>query len=330
MTTQRENSGMGRPRIWWGWPEIFAIVPSLRGELEEWGDVVCMESGGQDGPRPVDRFDIVVPSLSQEVDAGWMRAIPGLRIIGTPTTGTDHIDVAFAEQAGIRVISIKNERALLDDIQSTAELAWLLILACQRNLRAALTQGAAGGWDASAIRGHELIGKTMGIVGHGRLGSMMSRFALAFRMCVLAADPQPVTAPGVRQVSFDTLLAEADIVTVHVHLSDATHGMFDAATFGKMKTGAVFVNTSRGALVDEEALLAALESGKLAAAGLDVICNEREADRANGPLLRYAATHSNLIVTPHLGGTTVEAKAKAQSHLVQLLKQAWLVLEATK
>ena len=312
-----------RARLLWGWPEILEEVPGLRDELGAFADVV-LPVAGEKGP-----FDIVVPSLSQELDREAIMVLPGLKIIGTPTTGSDHIDVAFAESLGIRVITTKNERAMLDSIQSTAELAWLLILACQRNLRDALQQVADGDWNGSAVRGHEMIGKTLGIIGHGRLGSMMSRFAQAFRMHVLATDPLPIDDAGVKRVPFETLLAEADILTVHIHLTDVTHGLFNAAAFQKMKSGAVFVNTSRGGVVDEEALVAALESGRLAAAGLDVICHERDPERSRRPLLRYAAAHTNLIITPHVGGFTFEAQAKAFRHFVQLLKQAWRDLEKT-
>jgi len=186
----------GRARLLWGWPEILEEVPGLRDSLGEFADVVLPVAAGK-GP-----LDIVVPPLSQELDREAIRALDGLKIIGTPTTGSDHIDVVFAESSGVRVITTKNERAMLDSIQSTAELAWLLILACQRNLRAALQQVADGDWDGSAVRGHEMTGKTLGIVGHGRLGSMMSRFAQAFRMRVMAADPLPIDDAGVDRVSF--------------------------------------------------------------------------------------------------------------------------------
>ena len=311
-----------RARLLWGWPEVLDEVPGLREELGKFSDVVVFTPGEKFAPAG--EFDIIVPPLSQDFDQAAISSVSGLKIIGTPTTGSDHIAVAFAESVGIQVITVKNERALLDNVQSTAELAWMLILACQRNLRAALGQVADGEWNGSAVRGHELIGKTLGIVGHGRLGSMMSRFAQAFRMRVLATDPLPIADPSVKQVPFDTLLGEADIVTVHVHLSETTHLMFNASAFQKMKPGAVFVNTSRGGLVDEDALIEVLRSGKLAAAGLDVISHEREPDRLSRPLLRYAATHPNLIITPHVGGFTLEAQAKVQTHLVKLVKQAWL------
>ena len=136
-------------------------------------------------------YDVLVPRLEHEIDASVLDSGRRLRVIGTPSAGTDHIAVAEAKRRGIEIVSITDDREFLD--QATAELAWLLILACNRNLRQALQHVAEGGWQSSAVRGHELMGRVLGIVGYGRLGNMVSRFAHAFRMRVVAADPLPIS-----------------------------------------------------------------------------------------------------------------------------------------
>lgn len=305
-----------RPALLWCWPEALHELDGLQDFLREFAEPRIGYAG------PLSDAEIWVPRLSHEVNAAAIALAPSLRLIATPSTGTDHIDLAVAGKRGIRVISLKNDREFLDQVQSTAELAWMLILACARNLRAALSMTACGQWDAMAVRGHELIGRTIGIVGYGRLGSMVGRFAHAFRMNVLATDPVTITEPFVKQVSLDELLKRANIVSIHVHLSDQTRGMIGRRELSLMRPGAVLVNTSRGGIIDEPALVEALSSGRLAAAGLDVITGERDEGIGEHRLIRYARHHDNLILTPHVGGCTFEAQAKAMWFLARRLRQA--------
>ena len=314
---------MPLPRLLWQWPELIEDDPRVGQVLDGFASVQSSIVSRVDLPAHVRTCQILVPRLEHEIDVALLDAAPCLRMIGTPSTGTDHIAVAEAQRRGIRVVSIKDEREFLDSVQSTAELAWLLVLACNRNLRTCFKQIEAGGWHAQSVRGHELIDRTLGIIGYGRLGRMVSRFAHAFRMPVIASDPQPITDDWVRQMPQEQLLGAADIVTLHVHLDDRTRGMFGAMQLAKMKRGAFLVNTSRGGLIDEDALVAALESGRLGGAGLDVICGEREEDRTRRPLFRYAMTHDNVILTPHIGGCTVESQQKVVLHFARKLRDAW-------
>jgi D-3-phosphoglycerate dehydrogenase len=143
-------------------------------------------------------------------------------------------------------------------------------------------------------------------VGCGRIGGWMARYGAAFGMRVVGHDPFVDPWPdGIRRVPLEELVETSDVVSVHVHLSAETRGLVSAALFERMKPGAIFVNTSRGALADEAALLRALESGRLAAAGLDVL--EGEPAIEGHPLLAYARRHSNLILTPHCGGFSPDA-----------------------
>jgi len=312
------------PRMLWCLPEAFVDAPALRPRLERFASVDVRRPAQAELASIVRYYDILVPRLSHEVNESMLDSAPSLKLIGTPSTGSDHIAVAAAKRRGIETVTLKDDRAFLDSIQATAELAWLLILACHRRFREALDQVERGQWNAQDVRGHELMGRTLGIVGYGRLGTMVARFAQAFCMRVIATDPfVTIRDPGVKQLPLEQLLVEADIISLHVHLSDSTRGLIGPREFTLMKHGAVLVNTSRGSVINEEALLKALREGKLAAAGLDVIQGERSTDRASRPLLAYAANHRNLIITPHIGGFTQESQIKAHGRFVELLEQAW-------
>ena len=149
----------------------------------------------------------------------------------------------------------------------------------------------------------------------------MINFARGFGMNVLVCDPyQRIEVPGVRQVQLDELLGGSDMVGIHVKLTEETTGMVDKAFFAKMKDGAWFLNTSRGDVIDEDALIEALESGKLQAAGVDVIRNEHLLAKRNLPLIQYAREHDNLLVTPHVAGATLESEYKAAKYIVDKIK----------
>jgi D-3-phosphoglycerate dehydrogenase len=185
-----------------------------------------------------------------------------------------------------------------------------------------------GGWDRYPFKGHELYCKTAGVVGYGRLGRIVAGLLVAFGMRVIAATRDRDVCelePGVTLTSLDRLLTEADVITLHVNLTGSTRGMLGAREFGRMKPGVWFLNTARGELVDEAALLRSLESGRVAGAALDVLSDTYGPDDWASPLRRYASTHDNLLVTPHIGGYTVESLEKTEIFLVDRLLDALAV-----
>ena len=243
-----------------------------------------------------------------------------LKVIGAPSTGTDHIDIDLLEQRGIKLITITREYELLDRFSATAECGWALLLACMRRIPYHFESVREGRWGDARYFGHQLGYKTLGVVGVGRLGKMTAEYGKAFRMRVLGCDPVASEIPGVEQVDFDTLLRESDVICIHVHLRENTRNMFDRAAFAKMKDGVVISNTSRGGLIDEQAFLENLRSGKVAAAGVDVLCEtDWMDDVTTHPLVKYAQAHDNLIISPHIGGCTVESIAGARIFVAQKL-----------
>jgi D-3-phosphoglycerate dehydrogenase len=156
---------------------------------------------------------------------------------------------------------------------------------------------------------------------------MVAAYGQAFRMRVLGCDPSDFALVGEERVDFATLLREADVISIHLHLNDTTRRLFSRDSFAAMKNGVILINTSRGAIIDEAALLEALESGKVAAAGVDVIDGEWMADITLHPLVRYAQQHDNLVITPHIGGATVESIAGARIFIIERLAK-YLVASA--
>jgi D-3-phosphoglycerate dehydrogenase len=270
--------------------------------------------------------DVLWVRLRHRIDAEVMAAAPRLRFIATPTTGLNHIDLAAAEQRGIQVLSLRGETEFLKDVRATAEQTLGLLLALLRHTPAAAASAARGEWNRDRFRGNELYGKTAGVIGYGRLGRIVAQYLQAFGMRVLVTDPHveaASVAPGLELVSQAALLAQADVVTLHVNLTPATTGFFGPAAFAALKPGAWFINTARGELIDEPSLLAALQTERLAGAALDVVSSENAAGMPDHPLIQYARAHSNLLLTPHLGGCTQESMEKTELFLAEKVCRAW-------
>lgn len=267
-------------------------------------------------------YDYLIPSLRYRLDENILAKAANLKAISTPSTGTDHIDFASCIKLGIDVFSLKDDTEFLSGITATAELAFSLILNVMRKIPSAYRDVLDGNWTPAKFRGFELQGKTIGILGCGRLGSIMIDYAQAFRMNVLVSDPyKQINRPKVRQVELDELFQQSDIITLHLHLNEETKGLIGPVEFGKMKQGVVIVNTSRGAIIDTPALLDALGSGKVMGAGLDVLDGELNNSIGQHPIVEYAKTHDNVIITPHMGGVTLESQRKAYMRALDKLIQ---------
>lgn len=229
-----------------------------------------------------------------------------LRVVVTATTGADHIDADELAARDIPLLTLRGQTEFLRNITPAAEHSWLLLMACARGLRAAVDEVLEGGWDRNNHPGMMLRGRILGLVGCGRIGGWMARYGSAFGMRCIGYDPGVSEAPeGIQLLHLDRVLAEADFVSIHVPLAPETRRLIGAREIAAMRPGAVLINTSRGDVIDETALLEALQSGRLRAAGLDVLT--REPDIVADPLREYARTHANLIITPHIGGFSPDA-----------------------
>lgn len=297
-----------KPRVLCCWPE--ELGGALLGGLPRVAAVEWAKPSRELLANRLGEFDAYLATLHVRLERGMIEraARSRLRVVATPSTGLDHLDLAALDAAGVKLVSLRGENAMLDRITSTAEQAWGLLLAAVRKIPAAHAAACRGEWARDRFRGVQLSGKTLGVLGVGRLGAMLAAYGNAFRMRVLGCDVRPASIPGVSMVDFATLLRESDVISVHVHLTPENRGLLGEAAFAAMKPGVVIINTSRGAIVDERALLEALRSGRVSAAGLDVIDGEWRSDLAEHPLIAYARTHENLVISPHVGGVTVEAQ----------------------
>lgn len=287
-----------------------------RAALERVGEVVPFERFEEELPRA----DAIVAGLEVELDRSVLDRALRLRVIATRTSQLRHVDVEEARRRGIEVLRIEPDDPLLRATTSTAEETFALLLALVRNVPWAFDSVKDERWERSRYGGHELAGKTIGLVGYGRLGRMVAGYARAFGMDVVAYDPH-VEVEDAEAVSLDELLGRADVVSIHCTFSEETRGLVGEPELALLKPSAVLVNTARGEIVDEAALLAALSEGRLAGAAVDTLAGERPdgSHLRDNPLVRYAREHENVIVLPHLGGATAEATERTQLHMAKRL-----------
>jgi D-3-phosphoglycerate dehydrogenase len=245
-------------------------------------------------------YDALVVRSQTKVTAKVLEAGTRLRVVGRAGTGVDNIDLDAANRQGILVVNAPASNSI-----AVAELTIGLMLGLARHIPQAHSSLQSGKWERTKYSGWEVRGKTLGLVGFGRIAAEVARRARALEMHIIAFDPiinhERAAQLGVRAVSLDELVAEADVVSLHVPLIDATRNLFDAARMAKMKKGAYIINCARGGVIDENALYEALESGHLGGAALDVFAKEPPV----GPLI----SHPRVIGLPHLGASTEEAQA---------------------
>lgn len=289
------------------------------------GDVVEERLTRERLIRRLPGFDVLIVRLGIQVDREVMDAGRRLKAIVSATTGLDHIDTEYARGKGVAVLSLKGEREFLKSVRATAEHTWALLLSLIRRVPQAFGSVREGAWDRDRFRGSELFGKRLGLVGLGRIGSMVAGYGLAFGMKVAAYDPLAEEWPdGVeRKDSLAALLGVSDVVSLHTNLDEKTRKLIGPAELGAMRPDAILVNTSRGDLVDEDALLSALASGRLMGAALDVVSGERGIGGGKGvpPLVEYARAHDNLLITPHVAGATRESMEKTEIFMARKLSE---------
>lgn len=306
-------------------PDRYA--PQARAALEQVGTV-------DDGPLDraallarIGDYDALIMRFAHRIDAELLAAARRLRVIGTNVTGLDHIDLAAAAARGVEVVSLRGETAFLRDIHATAELGWGLFLALLRRLPAAIADVRAGRWARDDFMGEEAAGRRLGVLGYGRIGEKTMRYAQAFAMPVHVYDPDPqkalaaAAAGATAHADMAGLLRESDVLFIHTPLNEATRGLIGAAELALSPPGALLINTSRGPVLDEAALLAALKGGRLAGAALDVLTGEgEEGFLSRHPLRAYAARHDNLLISPHIGGVTRQSWAKTELFVAERVR----------
>jgi len=283
------------------------IADSLAKEgLEEFGKFPELQIVVKTGLAPDalmaalgDAEGLVVRSATQ-ASREVIAAGKSLRVIGRAGAGVDNIDVKAAAERGVVVLNTPGGNA-----EAAGELAMAMMFALCRDLARADATMKAGTWDKKSFGGIELLGKTLGLVGIGNVGSIVGRHALAMGMSVVAFDPfvtaDKAAALGFRLASFEEVIKTADFISIHSPRTEQTKGLFNAKTFAQMKKGSFLINCARGGIVVEKDLIAALDAGIVRGAGVDVFDKEPPEDWS-------LARHPKVIATPHLGATTAEAQ----------------------
>lgn len=253
----------------------------------------------------IGEYDALIVRSRTKVTPDVFEATRKLKVIGRAGVGVDNIDLETAKNHGVMVVNAPTAGSM-----AVAELAMALLLATARRVSYADHGMKAGKWLKKELMGNELFGKTLGLIGVGRIGSIVAERAVAFGMSVIVGyDTTPekqaaLRARGFEVVSLDELYSRADYISIHTPLKPETRGLIDAAAIAKMKPGVRIINTARGGIIDEGALLEALNSGHVASAGLDVFEQEP-------PDLTDLVAHLGVIATPHIAAQSVEAQTRA-------------------
>lgn len=269
------------------------------------------------------KIDLCFAPLGYYFGRTKMERCPRLRAIATNTTGVPHIDMAEAAARNIQVFSLQNEAEFLQTITPTAEHTWGLLLALMRRSPWAHRAVLKGQWDRRPFGAPRMLSRlSLGIIGCGRLGRLVGRYGLAFGMQVAFFDPYIAEGPAgfERMGSLEELVAVSDVVSLHAPANETTYKMIDRDLFLRFKPGSYFINTARGELVDETALLEMLITRRLAGAALDVLDGEFVPgfQVSSHPLVAYTREHDNLLLTPHIGGSTVDAWRETERRVIDL------------
>jgi D-3-phosphoglycerate dehydrogenase len=303
--------------------------PANRQRLDQLFNVIELATPAEDTPDILQKTEILFAPLGCQVDKAKIASCPNLKVIASNTTGHPHIDVIYAKEKGIHVACLKFAQDFLKTITPTAELTWGLILTLTRNMLPAHKAALQGQWDRRPFGAPAMLSSlSLGVIGHGRLGGLVAKYGKAFDMDVTYYDPfVSASQHGAKRMeTLEDLIERSDIVTLHVPHEPETENLISAKLFARMKKGAWFINTARGELMDWNALLNGLKTGHLAGAALDVFEGEFEPDFQarfpDHPVLDYARTHDNLILTPHIGGSTLDAWAKTEAHTIDMIIKA--------
>lgn len=293
--------------------------PEAVSALREMGTVDLHDISSDEIPQALDQYDVFWFRLGFKLHATLLLQAKRCRFIICPVTGLDHIDLEACAQKGITVISLKGEIEFLKQVRATAEHTLGLTLALLRHVPAAVHAVNNNTWDRNQFKGREIYGKTIGILGVGRLGSITAGYFKAMGATVLGYDIKPFDSNICQPVNdMATLFSSCSIVSIHVNLNEQTKHLVNRQVLQLMPQGSYLINTSRGGIVNSADLIAALKNGPLAAAATDVI--ENEFNHTQDPLVQYAQQHSNLMITPHIGGNTYESFAKTELFMVNKLK----------
>jgi len=310
--------------------DLLQYQQANRDLLTQHFELIRLPNPEHDHSGVLKRIEVVFAPLGYFWGKEKIDLSPNLKIIASNTTGTPHIDVEYAKERGIEVISLKGLTEFLQTITPTAEHTWGLILALTRRTPWAFQSVCQGVWNRRLFGGKAMLSSlSLGVVGLGRLGKMVANYGRCFGMEVRYFDPYVAKAEGgefSKVATLEELVSLSDVVTIHVPLEEETRNMFTENIFSKFKKGAYLINTSRGEIVDCKVMLKYLKNGILGGCAVDVFTGEFSQDFStrlkNHPLIQYAKSHDNLLITPHIGGSTIDAWRLTEEHTIQLVLES--------
>jgi len=293
--------------------EPMDFSPEVIQELKKHAQVDVYAVDETDLEQVLSKYDVFWFRLGWKINSKVLNKKSRCKILATPVTGIDHIDEHLCRELGVKIVCLRGEKEFLKEVRATAEMTLALALAVMRHIPAAEQSVRSGEWNRDLFRGNELHLKTAGIIGFGRLGEIVADLFLAFGMKVLAYDVKSeLSHPGVEFTnSMEDLVSQSDVISVHVIYNKKTHHIIDEDILKRCKKGAYLVNTARGGIVDEAAMLKALKNGWLKGAALDVLQGEHNISDVH-PLIQYAKENRNLLIVPHIGGNTYESFVKTE------------------
>jgi D-3-phosphoglycerate dehydrogenase len=312
------------PRVLFTEPEAYS--KSLRNDLPKYWN--CTFKNFSNEKKLIsylnkNSFEIIIGKLGLSFDKKFFQSAKSLKIFATPTTGLDHIDLKAASKRKIHVISLRGELSILKKITSTAEHAWALLLACNRNLIRLVNKTKSGYWRRVGFQLNQLSGKKIGIIGYGRIGKMLAQYAKAFRMHIFIFDKNINTAKfsnRISSVSLKNLLSTSDYIILSASYSVGDPIIMTKKNIMSIKPGAIFINISRGELVDESAIIEALKINRISMIGLDVLNGDSKWNnlkKIQSPILRLSKKSDRIILTPHVGGYAKEAIESTRRFILQ-------------
>lgn len=284
--------------------------------LEELGDVSCFDGTARDAF--LRDKEVVFVRLAYRIDTDFLAAAPHLAFVCSPTTGHTHLDEKALAARHVDVLSLRGETKFLETIRATPEHTLGLMLALLRNYRLAFQNGGNAHWDRDRCRGEELFGMPIGLIGYGRVGRRLANYLDAFGANVHWCDPNVEASPAHhrRHATVGSLIESSRLVALVASHVDGQTPIIGASEIALL-TGRYFINTARGELVDEPALLTALENGRLAGVGIDVIADETGAPALDRWIA--ATAHHNVLLTPHIAGATFTSMRRTEEFLAEKL-----------
>ena len=292
-----------------------SLDQSARAILDHKADVVDRAGiSAEDILKEIGEYNALIVRGRTKVTKELLSAASELKVVGRAGVGVDNIDLAAAKENGIKVVNSPTATS-----NAVAEHTIALMLALIRNVTLGDSGIKAGNWEKKALQGIELSGKTLGIIGMGRIGARVAEIAKIFNMQIIGYDPflsdEIISERNAKPTEMDQLFEQSDLISLHLPLTKDTENLLNDTTFEKMKKGVRLICAARGGIINENALVNALNSGKVAGAALDVVENEP-------PGLTDLVTHKNVVATPHIGAQTAEAQVRAAKDIAEEILNA--------